>query len=121
MSVRKIWVNQEQIDVSGVGYTPVGDFALRSQTISPADFPELKRLLEAGILCNSANLTHTEQGWQITGDPTEGALIVAAEKGGIKKKELEATNPLLGEIPFDSERKRMSVLRQTSDGNILFD
>ncbi len=120
MSVRKIWVNQEQIDVSGVGYTPVGDFALRSQTISPTDFPELKRLLETGILCNSANLTHTEQGWQITGDPTEGALIVAAEKGGIKKKELEATNPLLGEIPFDSERKRMSVLRQTSDGNILF-
>lgn len=120
MSVRKIWVNQEQIDVSGVGYTPVGDFALRSQTLSLIDFPELKRLLETGILCNSANLTHTEQGWQITGDPTEGALIVAAEKGGIKKKELETVNPLLGEIPFDSERKRMSVLRQTSGGNILF-
>lgn len=120
MSVKKIWVNQEQIDVTGVGYTPVGDFALKSQILSLTNFPELKRLLETGILCNSANLTHESQDWQITGDPTEGALLVAAEKGGIKKQELETTNPLLGEIPFDSERKRMSVLRKTSDGNILF-
>ena len=120
MSVRKMWVNQEQIDVSGAGYAPEGNFELKSQTISLADFPELKRLLETGILCNSANLTHESQGWQITGDPTEGALIVAAEKGGLKKQELEAINPLLGEIPFDSERKRMSVLRKTSNGNILF-
>ena len=120
MSVRKIWVNQEQIDVSGVGYNPVGDFTLKSQSISLTAFPELKRLLETGILCNSANLTQAEQGWQITGDPTEGALIVAAEKGGLKKQELETTNPLLEEIPFDSERKRMSVLRKTSDGNVLF-
>jgi Ca2+-transporting ATPase len=120
MSVRKIWVNQEQVDVSGVGYTPVGDFALKSQTISITNFPELKRLLATGILCNSANLTHTGEEWQITGDPTEGALIVVAEKGGIKKQELEIANPLLQEIPFDSERKRMSVLRKTSDGNVLF-
>ncbi len=120
MSVRKLWVNQEQINVSGVGYTPIGNFELKSQTISLIDFPELRRLLETGILCNSANLTQTEQGWQITGDPTEGALIVAAEKGGIKKQELENKNPLLGEIPFDSERKRMSILRQTPTGNVLF-
>lgn len=120
MSVRKIWVNQEQIDVSGVGYTPSGIFTLKSKTLISTDLPELKRLLETGILCNSANLTETEQGWQITGDPTEGALIVAAEKGGIKKQELETKSPLLGEIPFDSERKRMSVLRKTSDGDVLF-
>ena len=120
MSVRKIWVNQEQIDVSGVGYMPVGDFALNSKTISLTDFPELRRLLEIGVLCNSANLTNESQGWQITGDPTEGALIVVAEKGGIKKQELEVANPLLGEIPFDSERKRMSILSQTADGQILF-
>ncbi len=120
MSVRKIWVNQKQIDVSGVGYAPEGNFELKTQPISLPDFPELKRLLETGILCNSANLTHENQGWEITGDPTEGALIVAAEKGGLKKQELEAANPLLGEIPFDSERKRMSVLRKTPDGNVLF-
>ena len=120
MSARKIWVNQEQIDVSGVGYTPIGDFALKSQIISLADFPELTSLLETGILCNSANLNAMEQGWQITGDPTEGALIVLAEKGGIKKLELETVNPRLEEIPFDSERKRMSVLRKTSNGNVLF-
>ncbi|MBI5345601.1 MAG: cation-translocating P-type ATPase [Chlamydiae bacterium] len=120
MTVKKIWVNKEQIDVSGVGYTPVGNFTLQSQEISLAEFPELRILLEIGTLCNSANLTHTDQDWQITGDPTEGALIVAAEKGGINKKELEAANPFLEELPFDSERKRMSVLRKTSEGNILF-
>ncbi|MBI5274209.1 MAG: cation-translocating P-type ATPase [Chlamydiales bacterium] len=120
MSVRKIWVNQEQIDVSGVGYTPTGNFALKSQSLSPIDFHELRCLLETGVLCNSANLTHGSQGWQITGDPTEGALIVVAEKGGIKKQEVETANPLLGEIPFDSERKRMSVLRKTPNGNVLF-
>lgn len=120
MSVRKIWVNQEQIDVSGVGYAPVGNFALKSQLISLADFPELRSLLEIGILCNSANLNMTELEWQITGDPTEGALVVVAEKGGIKKQELETTSPLIGEIPFDSERKRMSVLRKTPAGNVLF-
>jgi len=117
MCVRKIWVDQERIDVSGDGYTPIGDFALKKHS---EDFPELKRLLETGILCNSANLNATELGWQITGDPTEGALIVAAKKRGINKLELEDANPLLEEIPFDSERKRMSVLRKTSTGNVLF-
>lgn len=120
MSVKKIWVNQEQIDLSGIGYTPVGNFTLNSQTLSLSAFPELKRLLETGILCNNANLIQKSQDWEITGDPTEGALIVAAEKGGLKKQELEIANPLLEEIPFNSERKRMSVLRKTPEGNVLF-
>ncbi len=120
MSVRKIWVNRQEVDVSGAGYAPVGNFSMQSQPLILADSPELKRLLETGVLCNSAALNVTEQGWHITGDPTEGALIVAAEKGGIKKGELESTTPLLGEIPFDSERKRMSVLRQTLQGKTLF-
>lgn len=109
MSVRKLWANQEQIDVSELESQQVVLSACR-----------IRRLLEIGILCNNAHLTQTEQGWHITGDPTEGALIVAAEKGGMKKRDLETTNPILGEIPFDSERKRMSVLRQTPHGRVLF-
>ncbi|MBF8262875.1 MAG: pacL [Parachlamydiales bacterium] len=120
MTVRKIWVNRERIDVSGVGYIPEGNFSVNAQPVVPMDFLELKQLLAIGVLCNSANLVHSEQGWQITGDPTEGALIVAAEKGGIKKRESEDKNPLQGEIPFDSERKRMSSLRKTKAGNVLF-
>ncbi|MBS0606384.1 MAG: cation-translocating P-type ATPase [Verrucomicrobia bacterium] len=120
MSVRKVWVNKEWIEVSGTGYAPEGNYELKSQIILPKDVPELRRLLEIGLLCNSANLVHSEQGWEITGDPTEGALIVAAEKGKIRRQEIEEGNPIVGEIPFDSERKRMSVLRKTPEGNILF-
>jgi len=120
MSVRKLWVDKQEIEVSGSGYVPEGTFTRKGQAISPQDDSDLNKLLEIGILCNSANLTHNEEGWQITGDPTEGALIVLAEKGGIKKQEVEKEHPILGEVPFDSERKRMSILRKTEQGSILF-
>ena len=127
MTVRKIWVNCDRIEVSGVGYVPQGSFELhpaetgrKGQALLIKECPELRQLLEIGALCNSANLTQTEKEWHITGDPTEGALIVAAEKAGIKKRELEDAHPLLGEIPFDSERKRMSMLRKTPHGDLLF-
>lgn len=120
MSVRKIWIDQQLINVSGVGYEPVGEFTLNDNSIDLEDFPGLKNLLKIGVLCNGANLNYNSKGWDITGDPTEGALIVVGEKGGIKKKELESLNPLLGEILFDSERKRMSMLRNTDEGKMLF-
>src|SRR3990172_2076311 len=127
MTVRKIWVNGDRIEVLGVGYVPQGSFELhpaetgiKGSVLLIKECPELRQLLEIGALCNSANLTQTEKEWHITGDPTEGALIVAAEKAGIKKRELEDAHPLLGEIPFDSERKRMSMLRKTPHGDLLF-
>lgn len=123
MTVRSIWVNNSVIDITGTGYSPDGNFEKNHITIHPKDIPELIKILEIGVLCNSAELHQTQnhlKSWNITGDPTEGALLVAARKANLFKQDLETANPLLSEIPFDSERKRMSMVRQTNEGPVLF-
>lgn len=123
MSVRSIWVNNTFIDVIGTGYSPDGNFEINHITIDPKDIPELLMALKIGVLCNSAELHQTHnhlKNWNITGDPTEGALLAVAGKANLFKQNLENENPLLSEIPFDSDRKRMSMARQTDEGPILF-
>lgn len=123
MSVRSIWVNNTFIDVTGTGYTPSGNFEINHITINPRNIPELVKTLEIGVLCNGAELHQTQdhlKSWDIIGDPTEGALLVAAAKANLLKQDLEASHPLLSEIPFDSERKRMSIVRITDKGPVLF-
>lgn len=111
MVVRAIWVNEEEIIISGSGYNPEGDFFSHDAKIIPSSIPELMEALKIGILCNNANLLKNNEDWSITGDPTEGCLIVAAMKGGLNKALLEEDIPLVNEIPFDSERKRMTMFR----------
>lgn len=123
MTVRSIWVNNTFIDVTGVGYNPDGHFEVNHNMIDPKNTPELLTALKIGALCNGAGLHETEdpiKSWNITGDPTEGALLVAAGKANLFKKGLESENLLISEVPFDSERKRMSMVRQTSEGLVLF-
>lgn len=123
MTVRSIWVNNTFIDVTGIGYTPEGNFEINHSIIKPNDFPELLTALKIGVLCNSGELNQTlndPKSWNITGDPTEGALLAVAGKANLFKQKLEAENPFLSEIPFDSERKRMSMIRKTHEGPILF-
>lgn len=123
MTVRSIWINNTYIDVTGIGYNPEGNFEINHLKISPQDIPGLIMALKIGILCNSAELHQTHdhlKNWNIIGDPTEGALLTLMGKANLFKQDLEAENPLISEIPFDSERKRMSMVRQTSEGPILF-
>ncbi len=123
MTVRSIWVNDKFIDVTGTGYSPDGNFEINHITINPKDIPELIKALKIGVLCNSAELYQTHnhsKNWNITGDPTEGALLTAAGKANLFKEDLETENPLLSEIPFDSERKRMSMARQAHEGPEIF-
>lgn len=121
MMVRSIWVNGSFVDVMGVGYNPEGDFKVKDVKINLQDNPELIMALKIGTLCNSAELhQNAEKGWSIAGDPTEGALLTVAGKAQLFKQDLEQKNPILGEIPFDSERKRMSMARQTPEGAMLF-
>lgn len=123
MTVRSIWINNTYIDVTGIGYSPEGNFEINHLTINPQDIPGLLMALKIGILCNSAELHQTHdhlKNWNITGDPTEGALLAVAGKANLFKQYLETENPLISEIPFDSERKRMSMARQTNEGLILF-
>ncbi len=120
MVVRSIWINNEFVDVTGVSYNPEGDFEIKHVKINPQDIPELTMALKIGTLCNSAELHQNQKTWNIAGDPTEGAILTAAGKANLFKQDLEQKNPIITEIPFDSERKRMSIARQTPDGSVLF-
>ena len=116
MTVRKIYIIDKTIDVTGSGYEPVGNFKVDGKAIDVDD--ELKLLLLASALCSDARLVKEEEKWTIRGDPTEGALIVAAAKAGIGEKELEVY-PRINEIPFSSERKRMTTVHETPNERIV--
>ena len=80
----------------------------------------LRELLTAAVLCNGATLQQENGTWQIIGDPTEGALLVAAAKAGLTKAELERRAPLDREVPFDAERKMMTIVRRTEQGSTAY-
>jgi Ca2+-transporting ATPase len=114
MTVRKIYTNNNMFDVTNVGYEPKGEFYNRDSKINPNEILSLRLLLAIGTLCNNAKLEKNTN-WHIIGDPTEGALIVAAEKAGIKQKALNKQYLRIGEIPFESERKAMSTVHKTPE------
>jgi len=116
MTVRKIYVNGKLILVEGVGYEPIGEFLelKKRKRIKPIDDEHLHLLLKICVLCNDASLVNENNTWKIIGDPTEGALVVAAEKAGLKQQEIRNNHPRLGEIPFDMNRKRMSTIHPRS-------
>lgn len=120
MTVRKLFVADQLLDVSGTGYEPHGQFTRNGVVIEP--FPAMKSLLEAGALASDARLIHDGAGnrWDIKGDPTEGALIVAAAKAGLDKGTIDAQFPRVNEIPFTSETKRMTTLHTRSQGTVAY-
>jgi P-type Ca2+ transporter type 2C len=105
-------VNNRSFSVTGSGYTPTGEFQLQGQKVDPYENPELQVLLVACALCNDSFLQQEKGEWKILGDPTEGALLTLAGKGGIEKDQWDSKLPRVGEFPFSSERKRMSVICQ---------
>ncbi|MEM3641352.1 MAG: cation-translocating P-type ATPase [Candidatus Bathyarchaeia archaeon] len=115
MTVRQIYTGDKKIDVTGVGYEARGDFLLDGKLIDVKAGDNLRLLLEASTLCTNAKY----DGVNIVGDTTEGALIVAAAKAGIKKEELEKTFPRIHEVPFTSERKRMTTVHKLPDGKVF--
>ncbi|MCK4637656.1 MAG: cation-translocating P-type ATPase, partial [Methanomicrobia archaeon] len=106
MTVKKIFFNNNVIEVSGVGYIPKGDFYVEKKEI---DRKDLELIGKISALCNDAELVH-EKNYTVIGDPTEGALLVLAEKIGMQKSDLEERFPRKDELTFTSERKMMSVL-----------
>lgn len=116
MTVRELWVADQRLTVSGIGYAPTGKIS------AGADPADLRQLLLSAALCNNARLlppNGTTSQWTILGDPTEAALLVAARKGGVTA-DAEQQMPRVQEAPFDSRRKRMSTIHQMGRQRIAF-
>ena len=146
MTVTCLFVDDAVFQVTGEGYAPVGEIRqhsselkvlgselsgkglaylsdnskLKTQNSEQSQLPGLRQLLEAAVLCNGATLREENGVWQVIGDPTEGALLVAAAKSGLTKADLERTMPFESEIPFDAERKMMTVIRRTAGGRMAY-
>ena len=119
MTVTKILVNNQEIDVSGVGFGPKGEFSVKGKTVDPLKNDELKLSLIIASLCNDAVLTKDEK-WEVIGDPTEGALLVVAKKAGLDGKGLTNKYPRVNEVPFSSERKMMSTVHKVGKNIFVY-
>jgi len=112
MTVQVIYAGGEQYTATGTGYAPEGEILANEQPIELQNFPVLAECLKAGLLCNDSHLEQKDGQWQVVGDPTEGALITAANKVGLHRHHLEAQMPRLDAIPFESEFQYMATLHQ---------
>lgn len=119
MTVQRIFTGGKLFEVTGVGYAPVGEFFGESRARISED-SDLKNTLRCGVLCNGAQLTGSSGIYKIVGDPTEGALLTAAGKAGIFKEKAEEEFPFVDEIPFDSDRKKMTIIRKHGEETIAF-
>ena len=119
MTVRRIWIAGETLDVSGDGYEPEGEFLRNGETVAASE--PLRKLLRAAALASDARLVRAADGnTEIRGDPTEAALVVAAAKAGIERDELAAARPRVAEIAFTSERKQMTTMHETPGGCVAY-
>ncbi len=120
MTVRKLYTPERTLSISGSGYAPEGEFSLDGPAIEPSAHET--ELLRAAALVSDAHLVRddTDGAWHIKGDPTEGAMIVAAAKAGLRKNDLDLQFPRIGEIPFTSETKRMTTLHSNANGQVAY-
>ncbi len=112
MTIKKIYVSGKMYDVEGAGYTPEGQYRFEETPVTAKEDKDLHNLLKFGTLCNDTILQNTDGTWSILGDPTEGAIVVAAAKAGIEYSILRDEFPRLDEIPFSSESKRMTTMHK---------
>ena len=111
MTVVKVFTKGNNYSVYGNGYNPEGEFEINNVKIKASEDEGLVFLLSSALLCNDSTLEkkESELGWGIVGDPTEGALVVAAAKANMSKEDYNRKYPRIAEIPFDSERKMMTT------------
>ena len=120
MTVTRLWTDGQFIDVTGTGYVPKGEFQINRKTVDLSQYPAALTALWLGVLNNDAEIETTgenegSQTYRIVGDPTEGALLVAAAKAGAPHIQIDEAYPRENEVPFDSERKRMITIHNVSE------
>ncbi|MDH7499555.1 MAG: HAD-IC family P-type ATPase, partial [candidate division NC10 bacterium] len=119
MTVREIYLGGRTIEVTGVGYQPEGEFLENGSPIDPAKDEDLLLALKIGALCNDAILRSDDGEYQLLGDPTEGALLVASLKAGLRQEALQKEQPRRAELPFESEKRYMATLHPTPEGKAV--
>ncbi len=119
MTVQRVFVGHKVFTVTGIGYAPTGEFLVDGNLQNDKQ-PDLQNILLASVLCNGAQLVNNAGVYKIVGDPTEGALLTLAAKAGILKEKAESEFLFVDEIPFDSERKKMTVIRKHKDHILAF-
>ncbi len=117
MTVERVLTASADYTVSGNGYAPEGGFLLDGRVCDPATQPVLVEVARAAALCNEADLHETAAGWQLAGDPTEGALLTLALKADLDAAHLRAAYPRIDVIPFESEHRFMASLHHDHAGH----
>lgn len=120
MTARKLVTTGDVYSIHGEGYNLSGGFLLQGQEINASEDKLLQATLQAMVACNNASFESQDGEAATVGDPTEVALLVAAAKGGIWRGELQASYPRIKELPFSSERKRMTVVCRQDHEHIAF-
>lgn len=116
MTVRKIWIADGEINISGIGYEPIGGFQKDGHPFKPETNNDLMALLDTGRKCNHAHIKKEGQHWKAIGSPDEAALIVVAEKAKLNQ---DHQANITAEFPFNSDRKRMSIVEEIGSGQVV--
>ena len=120
MTVQRVYAGGQMFEVTGGGYEAQGEILRDGQSVSAAAHPALSEVLQAGLLCNDAQLVRKEGRLVVQGDPTEAALIVAAQKARLVEDDLSGRHPRLDVVPFESEHQYMATLNGSpADGTNL--
>ncbi|WP_455380512.1 cation-transporting P-type ATPase [Acidihalobacter prosperus] len=117
MTARSLVTSEGIFEVSGVGYDPHGAFMHEDRLVEPVDYPTLREVARAALLCNDASLSMQENQWRVHGDPTEGALLVLALKAGLDPLRQQEERPRSDVIPFESIHRFMATLHHDHAGH----
>ncbi|RKX62428.1 MAG: cation-transporting P-type ATPase [Thermodesulfobacteriota bacterium] len=117
MTVQEIFAGDRRFEVTGVGYEPSGRILRQGSPVDAGKSAVLAECLQAGALCNDSLLVNKEGSWQIQGDPTEGALIVAANKEGLSMDIVQERFPRIDAIPFESRYQYMATMHDAGSDN----
>jgi Ca2+-transporting ATPase len=119
MTVRALHLADRWVEVTGSGYAPSGEFRVEGRRIEPSGDLHLETALRIGALCGDAIVDRDDGRAAVLGDPTEAALVVAAEKAGLSRAALERAYPRVREVPFSSERQRMVTVHRAPEGGLV--
>ncbi len=119
MTVREVFAGGERFGVTGAGYAPDGEILDESGSVISTRPSTFEALIASAVLCNSASINEIDGAWRVVGDPTEGALLTLGAKVQVHRETVHKQHTIVVELPFDSDRKRMTVVARTVDGDVV--